>query len=74
MLSEKAIQQFKKLYERRFNEKLSNKEAFHKANNLLNLYRAIYGSSFCEPTNNNQLNKMTINPNENDYANRKTNY
>jgi len=42
MPSKEAVQKFKKLYEQRFKEKLSNKEAFHKANNLLNLYRVIY--------------------------------
>ena len=42
MLSEKAIQKFKKLYEQRFKETLTDKEALRRATRLLNLYRAIY--------------------------------
>ncbi len=42
MLSEEAVQKFKKLYEQRFKEKLTDKEALKRAISLLNLYRAIY--------------------------------
>lgn len=42
MISKKTIQQFKEIYKSVFNEELSNEEAFDKANNLLNLYKAIY--------------------------------
>ena len=63
MLSEKAVQKFKKLYEQRFNEKLTDKEAYQRANNLLNLYRAVYTPLIQREKNN-----------ENDYDNQKTNY
>jgi hypothetical protein len=63
MLSEKAVQKFKKLYEQRFNEKLTDKEAYQRANKLLNLYRAVYTPLIQREKNN-----------ENDYDNQKTNY
>lgn len=63
MLSEKAVQKFKKLYEQRFKEKLSDEEACQRANNLLNLYRTVYTPLIQRGKNN-----------ENDYDNQKTNY
>lgn len=44
MISKKALEKFKKLYEKRFSEKLSNKDALEKATNLLNIYCAVYGN------------------------------
>jgi len=63
MLSEKAVRKFKKLYEQRFKEKLTDKEALQRATQLLNLYRAIYAPLIQGERNN-----------ENDHDNRKTNY
>ena len=63
MLSEKAVQKFKRLYKQRFNEELSDKEAYQRANNLLNLYRAVYTPLIQGEKNN-----------ENDYDNQKPNY
>jgi hypothetical protein len=63
MLSEKAVQKFKKLYKQRFNEKLTDEEAYQRANNLLNLYRVVYTPRIQREKNN-----------ENDYDNSKTNH
>lgn len=50
MLPEKAIQEFKELYKKRFNKELSDQEASYRANNLFNLYRVTYmPESIIEP-------------------------
>lgn len=45
MLPKEAIEEYKKLYEKRFGIKLSDEEAIIRANNLIKLYKVIYGSS-----------------------------
>lgn len=45
MLPEQAIEEFKKLYLKRFKKELTDKEAAQRANNLFTLYIAVYGSS-----------------------------
>ena len=47
MLSKEAISEYKILYEKRFGVLLSDIEASFRANNLINLYKAVLGS---EPT------------------------
>lgn len=42
MLSREAIKEFKKIYERRFNQTLSDKESLEMATNLINLFKVIY--------------------------------
>ncbi|HHE76593.1 MAG TPA: hypothetical protein ENL27_01260 [Candidatus Parcubacteria bacterium] len=42
MLPKKAIDQFKELYKKRYNIELSDKEAEFRANNIINLYKAVY--------------------------------
>jgi len=42
MLPKKAIDQFKELYKKRFGVNLDDKEAKFRANNLFNLYKAVY--------------------------------
>ena len=42
-LPEEAIEEFKKLYRKRFNVELTNEEAKNKANNFIALYQAVYG-------------------------------
>jgi len=42
MLPQKAIDQFKELYKKRFSVDLDDKEAEFRANNLFNLYKAVY--------------------------------
>ena len=44
-LPRQAIEEFKMLYKKRFRKDLDDKEASFKANNLFNLYVAVYGSS-----------------------------
>ncbi len=39
------INEFKALYKKRFNKDLSDQEATYRANNLFNLYIAVYSSS-----------------------------
>lgn len=43
-LSEEAIKEFKKIYKQKFKKNLSDIEASRRANNLLGLYKAVYGS------------------------------
>ncbi len=45
MLPKEAIEEYKKLYEKRFGIKLSDEEAVIRANNLVNLYKVVYGLS-----------------------------
>jgi hypothetical protein len=50
MLSEKAIQEFKELYKKRYGVELSDQEASYRANNLFNLYKVTYmPDSIIEP-------------------------
>ena len=44
MLTKRSLRKFKTLYEKYFGEKLSDKEAERKADYLVNIYRAVYGS------------------------------
>jgi len=44
-LPKQAIEEFKKLYVKKFKKELSDEEATRKANNLFALYIAVYGSS-----------------------------
>jgi len=42
MLPKEAIEEFKKIYLKRFGIELSDAEASRRANNLVNLYKAVY--------------------------------
>lgn len=42
MLPKEAIEEFKKLYRKRFGVDLGDEEAARRANNLVNLYRFVY--------------------------------
>lgn len=44
MLPKQAIEEYKELYKKRFGVVLSDAEASFRANNLVNLYRAVLGS------------------------------
>ncbi len=48
MLPPEAIEEYKKLYEKRFGIKLSDEEAVFRANNLVRLYTAVYGASLAQ--------------------------
>jgi len=43
MLPKEAVEEFKKLYLKRFGIRLTDAEASFRANNLINLYTAVYG-------------------------------
>ena len=43
-LNNEAIKEFKELYRKRFKEDISDQKAFELGNNLLNLYRVVYGA------------------------------
>ena len=45
MLPKEAISEFKKLYADRFEQELSDEEAYLKASNFFELYKAVYASS-----------------------------
>jgi hypothetical protein len=49
-LPRQAVEEFKMLYKKRFRKNLDDKEASFRANNLFNLYIAVYGI-------NNNINK-----------------
>lgn len=51
MIPKEAVEEFKKIYKKEFGVDLSNKEALRRATNLLNLYRAVYGSTIKGPDN-----------------------
>lgn len=42
MLSKEAIEEYKKIYKNRFGVDLNDDEAAFRANNLVNLYKAVY--------------------------------
>ena len=48
MLPKEAIEEYKRLYEKRFSIVLSDAEASFRANNLVNLYKAVLGSESSE--------------------------
>jgi hypothetical protein len=52
MLPQEAIEEYKKLYEKRFGIKLSDEEAVFRANNLVKLYMAVYGVSSAQVNRN----------------------
>lgn len=42
MLPKEAIEEFKEIYKKLYGEELSDEEASKRANNLVNLYKAVY--------------------------------
>lgn len=44
MLPKEAIEEFKELFLKKFGVELSDEEAAFRANNLVNLYSAVYGN------------------------------
>ncbi len=44
MLPKEAIEEFKVLYKKHYGQDISDEEASRRANNLVNLFKAIYGS------------------------------
>lgn len=44
MLTKRSLEKFKRLYEKHFGEKLTDEEARRKADSLVDIYRAVYGS------------------------------
>jgi len=57
MISKKSLEKFKKLYEKRFKEKISDQEALKRATRILNLYKLLYGPKSYDLTEINKLNK-----------------
>lgn len=49
MLPKEAVEEFKQIYKRVFNEELTDDEASRRANNLVNLYQVVYGDSTNSP-------------------------
>ena len=49
MLPKEAIKEFQVLYQKRFGIDLSDQEATLRANNLVNLYKFVYGESSFGP-------------------------
>lgn len=44
MLPKEAIEEFKEIYKKVFNEDISNEDALVRANKLLDLYKVMFGS------------------------------
>ncbi len=56
MLSQKALQEFKNIYQEKFGKELSEKDTLDKALRVLNLYKAVYSSdNFIQKSNVNQM-------------------
>jgi hypothetical protein len=51
MLSKEAIEEFKELYKARYGVLLNDDEAAFRANNLVNLYKHVYGDTSDTGTN-----------------------
>ena len=45
MLPKEAIQEFKRIYAKIYKTELTNEEAARRANNLVALYKAVYGNT-----------------------------
>jgi hypothetical protein len=45
MLPKEAIEEFKKMYKKRFGVELTDAEASFRANNLVNLYKVVFGKN-----------------------------
>jgi len=58
MLPKEAIEEFKKLYLQRFKVQLTDAEASFRANNLVNLYKFVYGESEPGPIQNQKKEKQ----------------
>ncbi len=60
-LDKSAIKEFKKNYEKKFGQKISDQRALKLATNLINLYKAIYKSDRKQaPLNNNRKGNNNI--------------
>lgn len=57
MISQQSLEKFKKLYEKRFKEKISDQEALKRATRILNIYRLLYGPKSYDLTKINRENK-----------------
>lgn len=57
MLPQKAIQEFKIIYLKIFGVELSDEEATKKANNFVDLYKAVYGDIYLGKRKNNENKK-----------------
>jgi hypothetical protein len=55
MLPKEAIEEFKKLYKERFKVELSDEEAAFRANNLINLYEIVRGTSLGKESDGENL-------------------
>jgi hypothetical protein len=42
MISKEALEEFKRIYKKKFGEDISDQDALEEATNLLNLYKAVY--------------------------------
>ena len=56
MLPKCAVEEYKELYFRNFKIRLSDEEATRRANNLVDLYAAVYGDNSERLANNNVNN------------------
>jgi hypothetical protein len=56
-LPKEAIEQFKKIYKKLYKTELSDKEASYRANNLVGLYRAVYGNRGIPKEEDKEQNK-----------------
>ncbi|MGD0976881.1 MAG: hypothetical protein ABR875_01115 [Minisyncoccia bacterium] len=52
LLPKEAIEEFKNLYQKRFKIQLTDAEASFRANNLVNLYKIVYGEQEAGPIKN----------------------
>lgn len=67
MISKESLEKFKRLYEKRFGEELSDQVALDKATRLLNLYRAVYAPDLIEPEVKSRKRKINYNRQKGDF-------
>ncbi len=45
MIPKESVEEFKQMYKKKFGVEIGDEEASFRANNLVNLYKAVYGDS-----------------------------
>jgi len=65
MLPQEAIKEYKEIYRKRYGVALGDEEASLRANNLIKLYKAVYGKRSISDSNENLVknNELTSNHN-----------
>jgi hypothetical protein len=63
-ISKKSLDKFKQIFEKRFDEKLSDEDVFRKASYLLGVIRAVYGDISSQNFDNRKDEQSSYDSNE----------